>query len=104
MKISLKEVTVLILSIVVVCGFMVDAYLILSGKLDTSDPSHASLIGQTIGYLQGAASMILAYYFSSTKESENKNVTIAAAVDKIPTPPSTQTITATTTNEKEKTP
>jgi hypothetical protein len=98
----MNDVIKSILGLIVICGFMADAYLILSGKMDLTDPSRASLIGQVIGYIQGIASSVVIYYFGSTKDSADKNVTIATAVDKIPSLPSTQTTTTTTNVPKEK--
>lgn len=89
----IKSITVFLLSVVVVFGFMIFVYLIISGKIEASE----GLKGQVMGYTQAAVSVIIAFYFGSTRSSEDKNVTIASIADKIPSVPSTQTTTSTVT-------
>lgn len=90
----LKSLTVCLIAIVVVFGFMIFVGLIVSGKIDASE----GLKGQVMGYTQAAVSVIIGFYFGSTRSSEDKNVTIASIADKIPAVPSTQTTTITTAN------
>lgn len=84
-----KSIAVFLLSILVVGGFVFDVYIVLSGKLDTSDPIKMALTGNVMGQLQGMASLILAFYFGNTKNSSDKDVAMVnmAAVTSGTTPP-----------------
>lgn len=96
--VPLKSIAVFLLSFLVVGGYVWDIYMVLNGKVDTaSDPQKSLMVGQALGNLQGMASIILAFYFGTTKGSEDKNTALSAAVDKIPSVPSTQTTISTTT-------
>lgn len=95
---GLKNLTIFLLSMLVVCAFVFDIYMVLGGKIDTSDPNKLILIGGAISKIEAMALMVLGYYFGSTKSSEEKNSTIASIIaDKVPSIPSTQTTTSTTT-------
>jgi hypothetical protein len=89
----LKSLTVFLIAIVVVFGFIIFVGLIVSGKIEASE----GLKGQVMGYTQAAVSVIIGFYFGSTRSSEDKNSTIATIADKIPSIPSTQTTTSTVT-------
>lgn len=96
----MKSLTVFLIANVVVFGFIIFVGLIVSGKIDASE----GLKGQVMGYTQAAVSVIIAFYFGSTRSSEDKNVTIATIADKIPTVPSVQTTTNTVTTSPVKPP
>jgi hypothetical protein len=66
------------LAAVVVVGFLGMTAMILAGaaKVDSV------LAGTLIGYVSGAATQVLAYYFGTTKGSSDKNVLLAQKVGK----------------------
>ncbi|MBZ5673724.1 MAG: hypothetical protein LAP61_05700 [Acidobacteriia bacterium] len=68
-----KALAIFLLSMLVVGGFIFDVYMVLSGKLDTTDAIKMTLIGNVMGQLQGMASLVLAYYFGNTKSSSDKD-------------------------------
>jgi hypothetical protein len=98
---KVKEIWMGILALVVIIAFILDGYLIMSGTIKTADPQLLLLIGSVFGASQTYTGVVLSYYFGNTKGSEDKNVTIATAIDKIPPAPST-TVTSTVTTPSPK--
>jgi len=99
-----KTITIFILSMLVVGGYIYDIYLVLNGKVDTAaDPQKALMVGQALGNLQGMASIILAFYFGTTQGNKDKDKLTSDVISKLPTSPSIQT-TTTTTASPDKTP
>jgi hypothetical protein len=84
-----KALAIFLLSMLVVGGFIFDVYMVLSGKLDTTDAIKMTLIGNVMGQLQGMASLVLAYYFGNTKSSSDKDTAMVnmAAVTSGNAPP-----------------
>lgn len=104
---AVKSLTVFILSLVVVGGYIWDVYMVLDGKVETAaDPQKSLMVGQPLGNLQGMASIILAFYFGTTQGSKDKDKITSDAISKLAPAPSTQTIAATVTTgpTKENTP
>jgi hypothetical protein len=84
-----KALAIFLLSMLVVGGFIFDVYMVLSGKLDTTDAIKMTLIGNVMGQLQGMASLVLAYYFGNTKSSTEKDaamVSMAATTASLSSP------------------
>lgn len=79
----MKNLTLLILAIIIVSGYLVDVYLVLGGKVDTADPNKLLMIGQAVGGLQAMAMMVASYFFGTTKGSEDKNTAMNEAISKI---------------------
>lgn len=80
-----KLVTLLILSLVIISGYITNCFFVLDGKVSTADPNQLLLIGQINGGLQGMAMVIVSYFFGSTKGSEDKNDLVSDAISKMPT-------------------
>ncbi|MGE0190251.1 MAG: hypothetical protein AB7Q04_13320 [Steroidobacteraceae bacterium] len=72
-----KSVTVAFLAIVIVVGFYTGAYVILSGKVTSTDPNQLMLINTTLNYMNGLAMMAVGYYFGSSKGSSDKDKIIS---------------------------
>jgi len=72
-----KDLWVGLLSLTILAGFFVNVYLVLSGKIQTSDPNMLLLIGNVTGYTNALATMVAAYYYGSSKSSRDKDTTIA---------------------------
>ena len=102
---KIKEIWMGILALVVINAFILFGYLIMSGSIKATDPQLLLLVGSVFGASQTYTGVVLSYYFGSTKASDDKNVTIASAVDKIPSAPSTTTTsTVTSSNVKDNPP
>ena len=100
-----KEIWMGILALVVMGAFIFDGYFIMSGEVKTADPQLLLLIGSVSGAAQTYCGLVLSYYFSSTKTSDEKNTTLANMVSKIPATQGTSTTTSTvTTGATEQTP
>jgi len=100
-----KESFIGVLSVLIIGVFIIYGYFIMSGDIRTTDPQLLLLIGSAFGAAQTYASVVVGYWFGSTKGSADKNLTISTIADKLPSTPSTQTIVATaTTSNKEPSP
>ncbi len=99
-----KEVWMGLLAIIVMGAFIFDGYFIMSGAVKTADPQLLLLIGSVSGASQTFCGLVLSYYFSSSKSSDEKNSTISSALDKIQSVPSTQTTVNTVTTAPAKEP
>lgn len=90
----MKDVIVLILSIMIIICFFADSYSILEGKISTENPNVLLLIGNISGAWQALALTVVAYWFGTTKSSSEKDRTTADAISKLP---SAGTVSATVT-------
>ena len=82
----MKNLTLLLLSLLIVSGYLLDVYLVLGGHVETADPNKLLMIGQAVGGMQAMAMVVTSYFFGTTKGSEDKNSTLTDAVSKISTP------------------
>lgn len=73
----IREVAVLLLSIIILVAFFLDSYLVLTGNIKTADPQILLLIGNVSGGVQTLAGVVVTYWFGSTKSSSDKDKTIA---------------------------
>lgn len=93
-----RNLTLLLIALLIVSGYLFDVYLVLSGKIQTTDPNQLLMIGQAVGGLQGMAMVVVGYFFGTTKGSEEKTAAVSDAISKLPSVPSSTTISTTTTN------
>jgi hypothetical protein len=67
-----------VLASIIVAGFLITAFMVLGGFVEgLKDPITASLAGTVIGYVSAKADQVVAYYFGSTKASQQKDATIS---------------------------
>lgn len=74
---SLRDWTFNILAILIVVGFFFIVYVVVTGKMTSSDPNLLVMIGSVIGYASAKADQVVSYYFGSSKSSADKDATIA---------------------------
>lgn len=66
------------LATVIVGGFLLTVWYVLSGQVDgLKDPVAAGLIGTLIGYVSAKADQVVSYYFGSSAGSQEKNQLLA---------------------------
>lgn len=66
------------LATVIVCGFLLTVWYVLSGQVEgLKDPVAAGLIGTLIGYVSAKADQVVSYYFGSSAGSQEKNQLLA---------------------------
>lgn len=92
--VDMKNLALFALSILIITGYLFDAYLVLSGKVATSDPNQMLMIGNVIGGIQGMATTVAAFYFGSNKGSDDKNTAITNMTAKLPVQPNVTTVEA----------
>lgn len=97
----MKNITVLLLSLIIVAGYLLDVGLVLSEHVDTTDPNKLLMIGQAVGGLQAMAMMVASYYFGTTKGSEDKNAAVSDVIAKLPASPVTTATASVTTTKGE---
>lgn len=67
-----------ILAGVVVFGFLLTVYMVLSGYVDgLKDPVFAGIVGTLIGYVSAKADQVVSYYFGSSSGSAVKTALLA---------------------------
>ena len=67
-----------VLAGVIVFGFLMTVYMVLSGYVEgLKDPVAAGLIGTLIGYVSAKADQVVSYYFGSSAGSKEKNEMLA---------------------------
>ena len=77
MKCSLKDLSILILSLVVLAAFFMATYYILSDRITTSDTQALLLIGTAYGAVATNAGAIVSYWFGTSKTSAEKDKQIS---------------------------
>lgn len=66
-----------VLGAVVVVGFFIAMWAVLSGEIKGMDPSEMALVGAVIGYASAKADQVVSYVFGSSAGSKQKNELIA---------------------------
>jgi hypothetical protein len=66
-----------ILATVIIAGFFYTVWMVLAGNLDIGDANKAVLIGTIIGYVSAKADQVVAFFFGSTKASQEKSDTLS---------------------------
>jgi hypothetical protein len=76
MQIATKDWMPKFLAILLLAGTSALFYAVVTGSV-TKDPSLAVQLGAIIGYVTGELKTVFAYYFGSSRSSEDKSTTIA---------------------------
>ncbi len=75
-----KDATTPWLAWIVVLGSVALGAAVLMGYANTKDATQATLIGTVLGYAFGEAKQVLAFYFGSSSDSQQKNALLAESV------------------------
>lgn len=88
---SLRDWTFNVLAVLIIVGFFLVVYLVITGKMSNADPNLLVMIGSVIGYSSAKADQVVSYFFGSSKSSADKDKTISD----MKTPPVNATTTTT---------
>lgn len=76
MKITMRDLSMLVLSCVIIAGFFFTGFLIISGKIAQLDQQTVILIGTVFGAVSTQAGTVINYWFGTSRSSSEKDATI----------------------------
>jgi hypothetical protein len=85
MQVSTRSLMPPIFGMAIILGSLGAAAAILAGKVEYANTTEATMVGTVIGYLFSEAKAVLAFYFGSTRDTEQTNELLAKS-----TPPGSQ--------------
>jgi hypothetical protein len=85
MQVSTRSLMPPIFGMAIILGSLGAAAAILAGKVEYANTTEATMVGTVIGYLFSEAKAVLAFYFGSTRDTEQTNELLAKS-----TPPGGQ--------------
>lgn len=81
-QVEMHDLLPSVLGTVVIVGFLAMAYMVLTGRVNLSDPTVVGMVGTVIGYVSAKADTVIGYYFGTSFSSRKKDETISRALDK----------------------
>jgi len=85
MQVATRSIMPPLFGMAIILGSLGAAAAILAGKVDYANTTEATMVGTVIGYLFSEAKAVLAFYFGSTRDTEQTNELLAKS-----TPPGSQ--------------